>query len=136
MTWYCRRRAMKLNMKFMKIAPPVNPMMNTGIAAFPAQIGQPQQNNYPVTTPYSQNYALGTTEITVSTFLTLVPNVNVDQNLMYNGIYQCKICAQAFQLGGDTRVLPCGHAYHGNCVYNLMIIQNKKTCLHCGRTYA
>jgi hypothetical protein len=123
----------------MKIAPPINPMINPGNTAFPPQIIQPQQNNYsavPQATPYNQNYALGTTEITVSTFLTLVPNVAVDQNLMYNGIYQCKICSQAFQLGGDARVLPCGHAYHGNCIYNLMIIQNKKTCLHCGRTYA
>ncbi|OMJ85244.1 hypothetical protein SteCoe_13480 [Stentor coeruleus] len=134
LTWYCRRRAMKLNAKFMKIAPPV-PAFNNGNMVIP---GQQQYNYGPVSQPavYNQNYALGATEITVSNFLTLVPNVAIDQNLMYNGINVCKVCAQAFQINGDIRVLPCGHAYHGNCIYNLMIIQNRKTCLHCNRVYA
>lgn len=69
-------------------------------------------------------------------FTTLVPVVQLDLEKAYNGIKICNVCNEKFNLDPDIRALPCGHPYHGKCIYNYMIVGNRKQCLHCLRMYA
>ena len=54
----------------------------------------------------------------------------VCKNGIYDESYQayskCGVCKNNFRAREEITVLPCGHVYHKNCVYNWFI--NNKTC--------
>jgi len=54
----------------------------------------------------------------------------VCKNGIYDESYQayskCGLCKNNFRVREEITVLPCGHVYHKNCVYNWFI--NNKTC--------
>ncbi|OMJ74527.1 hypothetical protein SteCoe_26529 [Stentor coeruleus] len=69
------------------------------------------------------------------TFTSVALVVPLDENLSYFGCRICKFCNRNFENDGDTRVLPCGHAYHGRCIYENMVVKNRKKCLYCNKKY-
>lgn len=70
------------------------------------------------------------------TFTSVALVVPLDENLSYVGCKFCKFCNGNFQNDGDTRALPCGHAYHGKCIYENMVVRNRKKCLYCNKKYS
>ena len=68
-------------------------------------------------------------------FGNLVPLVNLDQSGGYFGEYICKICNTGFTFSVDTRILPCKHGFHGQCVYDFLITGNNKFCPVCRKVY-
>ncbi|OMJ78950.1 hypothetical protein SteCoe_21122 [Stentor coeruleus] len=70
------------------------------------------------------------------TFTSVALVVPLDENLSYFGCKFCKFCHGNFINDGDTRILPCGHAYHGRCIYENMVVRNRKKCLYCNKKYS
>ena len=67
-------------------------------------------------------------EISQLTFTSAVLLVALDENFTYRGEKYCRICNSEFNPKFDHRALPCGHVFHGECIYRHMIIENKKFC--------
>ncbi|OMJ92106.1 hypothetical protein SteCoe_5206 [Stentor coeruleus] len=74
-------------------------------------------------------------DISIQNFGFVVQTIQLDIENAYNEIKVCYICQKEFDKNSDIRALPCGHPYHGKCIYNAMIIENKKQCLCCFKTY-
>ncbi|OMJ79048.1 hypothetical protein SteCoe_20993 [Stentor coeruleus] len=73
--------------------------------------------------------------ISICNFESIVPVVHLDEVKSYNGIEVCFTCQERLDGNDEVRALPCGHPYHGKCIYNMMIYQNRKQCLSCLRSY-
>ena len=78
---------------------------------------------------------LSSSRIDASNFLQMVPLVILDSDLRYMGEGTCRICQNAFRSDVETRMLPCGHAFHGMCIYNNVAVGNNKYCLQCSRQF-
>jgi hypothetical protein len=87
--------------------------------------------------PSAPSLGVSTAEVMISphNFLNVVPIVNLDNNLKFFGQDICVICNENFSREGEIRSLPCMHAFHGKCIYDLMAIGNQKTCPICRREY-
>lgn len=73
--------------------------------------------------------------INIHNFGSVVPVVQLDIEKTYNGVKVCLVCHKEFDGDNDVRALPCGHPYHGECIYNTVISGNKKQCLCCLKLY-
>ncbi|OMJ66070.1 hypothetical protein SteCoe_37218 [Stentor coeruleus] len=104
--------------------------VNPNIQNPPVGYSQPYNNN-----GITQGYN-GLTVIDHLNFTTLVQVVQLDSERAYNGIKLCMVCNEKFDMNPDIRALPCGHPYHGKCIYNHMVVGGRKQCLHCLRQYA
>ena len=69
-------------------------------------------------------------------FAVMVPLVNLDPTNTFIGQNTCVICKGLFSPDVDTRVLPCMHAFHGRCIYDVIILPMSKNCPVCNRQYA
>lgn len=67
-------------------------------------------------------------------FNMFVPVVELDEEGKHNDQNTCLICTASLT-NDDTRALPCKHAFHGKCIYEMMVIYNNKTCPSCKRQY-
>ncbi|OMJ92107.1 hypothetical protein SteCoe_5208 [Stentor coeruleus] len=74
--------------------------------------------------------------ISSQNFESNVPVVQLNLKNSYNGFKVCIICQEKLAGDNDVRALPCKHPYHGKCIFNEMIIENKKKCLYCLKSYA
>ncbi|OMJ66071.1 hypothetical protein SteCoe_37219 [Stentor coeruleus] len=125
-----------------------NPNQNTSVSIPPVyQYNNPSQVNPNIQNPpvaYPQLYNnMGIpsnynspTVIDHLNFTTLVPVIQLDSEKAYNGIKLCMVCNEKFDMDPDIRALPCGHPYHGKCIYNHMVVGGKKQCLYCSMGYA
>jgi len=75
------------------------------------------------------------TKIDSANFTQMVPLVILDSDLRYMGEGTCRICQSNFRHEVETRILPCGHAFHGVCIYNNVAVGNNKYCLICNRQF-
>ena len=78
--------------------------------------------------PPAANNTQGLIEINAGTFLSYVPLVTLDEYYSYYGEKICRVCGGEFSPKSDHRILPCKHVFHGQCIYNWMVINNKKYC--------
>jgi hypothetical protein len=99
-------------------------------SASPPSIGYQNYQPYPPT----NNQGTGVM-INPSTFNNQVKPVTLDERESFFGQQICLFCSQRFRRGMETRVLPCGHAFHGKCIYDNVAIGYNKFCPQCKTRY-
>lgn len=72
--------------------------------------------------------------IDLNSFNILVPVVMIDKKGRFNDQNTCIICANYF-VNEEIRQLPCKHAFHGKCLYEMMFVRNHKVCPICKFQY-
>ena len=74
-------------------------------------------------------------EINTITFMSVVKLVELDENNSYRDQKICLYCSQEFSKDVETRILPCLHAFHGNCAHIAIAVKNNKICPVCKTKY-
>ncbi|XP_057812650.2 E3 ubiquitin-protein ligase SIRP1 [Cryptomeria japonica] len=46
-----------------------------------------------------------------------MPVVKICQDHLNSDFNQCVVCMEEFELGGETRQMPCKHIYHADCIF-------------------
>ena len=69
------------------------------------------------------------------TFMNEVKLVTLDEDNRYLGQEICLFCSKKFTQEVETRILPCQHAYHGKCAYEVIALGNSKFCPVCKTRY-
>lgn len=114
----------------------------TFAANAPGSVIQPQNIHLPppnVAYEQTQGFNIGNTNllrIDPTNFIMVVPLVYLDPTNRYIGQDTCVICQGLFRPDVDTRTLPCMHAFHGKCIYDLIISPTGKCCPICKRQYS
>ena len=80
---------------------------------------------------FSEEFKPDKNPVFIDKFENLAPLVTLDQSEGYFGEFVCKICNSGFSSSVDTRVLPCKHAFHGQCIYDFIIKGNNNFCPVC-----
>jgi hypothetical protein len=78
----------------------------------------------------------GEIRINESNFEQLVPVESLDSKRTCVGKSVCGSCKRQFSTEIETRLLPCGDAFHGPCIRKYMIEENNRICLVCNRNYS
>lgn len=76
-----------------------------------------------------------TIAIDQNSFNVLVPTVIIDEKGKFNDQNTCIICSNYFT-NEEIRALPCKHAFHGKCLYEMMFVRNHKVCPICKNQYS
>jgi Ring finger domain len=119
-------------------------MINNNTASGFQTPSQVYFQNYP--TPYPQAFQMNQP---VPALSVQYPSIRIDSinfNEIVRAIYPdvegrclndtfCNLCSLGFNIGSEARLLPCGHCFHSKCIYDFMIIGNKKLCPTCNRLY-
>lgn len=46
-----------------------------------------------------------------------MPVIKISQDHLKSDFNQCVVCMEEFELGGETRQMPCKHIYHADCIF-------------------
>jgi Zinc finger, C3HC4 type (RING finger) len=71
-----------------------------------------------------------------SNFEELAPPIFPDDQGMYAGQSICLLCAINLMTEVDTRLLPCGHPFHKQCIFEYIIQKDNKICPKCNQKYS
>jgi Ring finger domain len=78
----------------------------------------------------------GEIRINESNFEQFVPVQSLDSKRTCAGKSLCGLCKGQLNTEIETRLLPCGDAFHGQCIRKYMVEENNRICLVCNRNYS
>lgn len=62
--------------------------------------------------------------------------VQLDGRNMVMGQGNCSFCRQSLRTDVETVLLPCNHAFHGQCVQNMISSRGFRACSVCNMQFA
>lgn len=68
-------------------------------------------------------------------FNDIVRQVELDKDNKYCEQEICVICIQKFEYTSKLRALPCNHAFHQACIFEVVATGSEKTCPICRHHY-